>query len=99
MARPRSRTLDYLAYLAVRAAVGFMQMLPDEAARGLAHGLGRIGYWLDKRHRRVADENLRHAFPDLSESDRDRLVRGCFAHFASLVIEIARLPRKLHLGN
>jgi len=99
MARPCSRLLDYAAYLAVRLGVCFIQALSDEVARGFAGMLATIAYRVDRRHRQVADDNLRHAFPKLSDAERDRLVRATFCHFLSLVIEIARLPRKLCVGN
>lgn len=99
MARPRSRIVDWLVYLLVRGGACAVQMLTDEAAAAAGELLGFLAYHVDRRHRRVADENLRHAFPLLSVSRHDRLVRGCFAHFAALLIEIARLPRKLGVGN
>jgi len=99
MAKARSRILDYLAYLVVRLAIALMQMLTDRAVRQLAFSLAWLGYHADWRHRQVADDNLRHAFPDLDVEQRDKLVRGCFRHFALLITEIARMPRKLHVGN
>src|SRR6266568_5330668 len=99
MARPRSPLLDYLAYVVVRLGVCLIQMLPDEAACGFASLLATLAYYLDRRHRQVADDNLRHAFPHLDDAERDGLVRGTFRHFLALVVEIARLPRKLCVGN
>ncbi|MFL5340103.1 MAG: lysophospholipid acyltransferase family protein [Gemmataceae bacterium] len=99
MAMPRSRLLDFIVYVAVRAAVCLFQALTDRAAVGVGRGLGWLVYVLDRRHRRVADDNLRHAFPHLDGPRRDRLVRTVFRHFATLLIDLARLPRKLHRSN
>jgi KDO2-lipid IV(A) lauroyltransferase len=99
MARVRSGIIDFAAYLVVRLGVCVLQMLTDDAAGRLAAGLAWLAYRCDRRHRDVAADNVRHAFPDLEARSRDQLVRGCFHHFAALVIEIARLPRKLHLAN
>jgi KDO2-lipid IV(A) lauroyltransferase len=99
MAKVRSRLLDYFTYLVVRLAIAFVQMLTDRAVRQLALALAWLGYHADRRHRQVADDNLRHAFPEISAEERDTLVRGCFRHFALLITEIARMPRKLHVGN
>src|SRR2546421_653763 len=96
---PRSRLMDYLTYVVVRLGVCLIQMLPDEAAGGFAGMLATLAYHFDRRHRQVADDNLRHAFPHLDGAERDRLVRGTFRHFLALVVEIARLPRKLCVGN
>jgi KDO2-lipid IV(A) lauroyltransferase len=99
MARPRSPLLDYLAYAIVRLGVCLMQALPEATARGFAGLLAKLAYRLDRRHRQVADDNLRHAFPKLTDAQRDRVVRATFQHFLSLIVEIARLPRKLCVGN
>lgn len=86
---------DYAVYLAVRAVVCVVQAVPAGAARAVADALAWLAYHVDRRHRRVAADNLRHAFPDLAPAGVDRLVRGCYRHFARLVAEIARLPRGL----
>ena len=99
MAKARSRILDYLTYVVVRLAIALMQLLTDRAVRQLAFTLSWLCYHADRRHRHVADENLQHAFPELDAEERDTLVRGCFRHFALLITEIARMPRKLHVGN
>jgi KDO2-lipid IV(A) lauroyltransferase len=99
MAKPPRPTLDLAVYLAVRAAVCVVQALPVGWAFALAGALGWVAYRVDKRHRRVAEENLRHAFPDLSPAAIDRLVRGCYRHFCELAVEIALLPRKLRVHN
>lgn len=99
MTKIRSPIADFLVYFIVRAAVCLIQMLTDRAARGLGQCFGALAYALDKRHRAVANNNLRHAFPELDDAARDRLVRGTFRHFATLIVEIARMPRKLHLRN
>lgn len=99
MAKTRRPALDFAVYLAVRAAVGLVQALPTAAAFGFAELLALLAYRIDKRHRAVAAENLRYAFPDLDPAVVDRLVRGCYRHFATVVVEIAILPRKLRTGN
>ena len=99
MARPRSLMKDYAAYFIVRIGVALIQALTDGATRLAAEGFGWAAYRLDSRHRMVADENLRHAFPNLTEDERSQLVRESFFHFVRLIFEVARLPRKLHANN
>src|SRR6187455_1445934 len=99
MAKARRPALDYAVYLAVRAAVCAVQAVPTAWAFGFADLLAALAYRIDRRHREVAAENLRHAFPALGPAAIDRLVRGCYRHFATVVIEIALLPRKLHTAN
>jgi KDO2-lipid IV(A) lauroyltransferase len=95
----RPRWHDYSVYLAVRTAVCVIQALPPSAARALADLLAAVAYRVDRRHRQVADENLQHAFPELTPAKRDRRVRAAYRHFIGVVVEIVLLPRKLHVGN
>src|SRR6266700_5501835 len=99
MAKPRSRLLDFGVYIIVRLGACLLQALTDRAALGFGRVLGWLCYNLDGRHRRVADDNLRRAFPHLDALSRDLLVRGTFRHFAMLLVEIARVPRKMHRSN
>lgn len=99
MSKPRRPAADFAVYLAVRAAVCVIQALPTAWAFAAADLLGRAAYRVDARHRRVAADNLRAAFPDLPEAGVDRLVRGCFRHFATVAVEMVLLPRKLKTAN
>lgn len=99
MAKKRSPILDYLIYLAVRLGVCFVQALPPGAVRLLANTAAWLVYRIDRRHRGVAADNIRHAFPDLSEPAIDRMVRATFRHFVTMALEIVRLPRKMVLNN
>lgn len=97
MAKQRSLLGDYLVYLAVRLLVCFLQALSPSAARGLAGGLAWLAYHLDRRHRLVAFDNLRQAFPGrYSEAELDWLVRAVYRHFGTVLVEIIHLPRKMH---
>lgn len=99
MAFERSRIRHYLIYLAVRSSIALLQAMTDSSARLFGDGFGWLAYQIDRRHRRVADENLQFAFPHLGPDERDRIIRRCFRHFTQLIIEIARLVRKLHVQN
>ena len=91
---------DYAVYLVVRVVVCVIQTLSLPAAVRLADGLAWLLYHVDRRHRLVADDNLRHAFPgDIDDAERDRLVRAVYRHFCTLLIEIVHLPRQLHPTN
>lgn len=97
--KARNRAADYAVYLAVRLFVCALQMMSPRLAYALADALGWLGYTLVKSRRRVALENVQAAFPDLGPEAADRIVRGMFSHFATSLIELALLPRKLHLTN
>jgi KDO2-lipid IV(A) lauroyltransferase len=96
MSKPRSAVADYAVYVAVRFVLCVVQMLTLPAARRLAGLLAWLAYRLDRRHRLVADDNLKHAFPEMHDArERDRMVRAVYCHFCSVLVEIAHLPRLL----
>ncbi len=100
MSKKRSPWLDHLVYLLVRFLVCLIQAVSLEAGRALARGLAWLAYHIDRRHRRVAMENLGQAFPGrYSEPDLHALVRAVYRHFCNLIVEIVYLPRKLHTHN
>jgi KDO2-lipid IV(A) lauroyltransferase len=99
MATERSAGVDYAVYLFVRVVVCVIQALPLGVAEALAGGIAWATYHLNRRHRAVAVENLRHAFPDLSDDAIDRRVWAVYQHFCLLLMEIIHLPRKLHPNN
>ena len=83
----------------VRFTVCLLQAMPASLANGSAELLAKVAYRFDKRHRRVAAENLGFAFPEKSPAEIDALVRGCYRHCGLLLIEIVLLPRKLQVEN
>jgi len=100
MSRPRSRIADYAVYVAVRFFVCVLQMLSLPAACRVADALAWLIFRLDRRHRQVALDNLRHAFPDqFTAVQGTELVRQVYAHFCRLLIEIIHMPRRLHTHN
>ena len=99
MARQRSRTIDYLVYLLVRSLVCVIQALPWRWSLSLAEGMAWLAHRVDRRHRQVASENLRYAFPELSQPKIDHLVKKVYRHFCKMVFEMVMLPRKYRHSN
>ena len=99
MAKSRSRVADYAVYLLVRALVCTIQILSWQSALALARAFAWLLYQVDRRHRDVAADNLRHAFPGLDEAALDRLVRASYRHLTTMLVEMIRLPRVLHPGK
>src|SRR5262245_17233154 len=93
MTKPRSLLLDYLVYLAVRIGVCVLQMLSLQTSLRLAELLAWLAYRLDRRHRTVADDNLRHALPHLPDGERDRVVQAVYRHFLGVLLTMLHLPR------
>src|SRR5947209_6249552 len=100
VAKERSPIADYAVYLVVRFTVCILQMLSWQSAKHVAHFLAWIVYQVDARHRRVALDNLRHAFPSrYTDTELNQMVRAVFRHFCTVVIEMVLMPRKLHIKN
>ncbi len=98
--KPKSAVADYLIYLVVRLLVCILQALSFSAACGFARFLAWLVYHIDKRHRLVAQENLAKAFPGkYSDAEIDRVVRGVYRHFCTVLVEIVQMPRRLHVHN
>jgi KDO2-lipid IV(A) lauroyltransferase len=100
MAKERRPAVDYAVYLVVRLVVCVLQALSPAAARAAARGLAWLAFHVDKRHREVARDNLRHAFPGrYAGAELDCLVRAVYRHFCTVLVEIVQVPRKLHTNN
>jgi Kdo2-lipid IVA lauroyltransferase/acyltransferase len=99
-AKQRSKSADYLVYLCARVVVCVLQALSFSVACRLADFMAWILFHLDRRHRLVALENLRYAFPgEYSEAELLVLVRKTYRHFCVMLMEILFLPRLVHNGN
>jgi KDO2-lipid IV(A) lauroyltransferase len=101
MAKPRKPLVDFAVYAAIRAVVCVLQAVPLRAALGFGRVLALVAYRVDRRHREVARDNLRHAFPQrcADPAECDRLVRACYTHFCTMVIELAVISRRMHVHN
>jgi KDO2-lipid IV(A) lauroyltransferase len=98
MKKPRKPALDFAVYLGVRLIVGIAQALSTEQSYALARLIGGVLYRFDRRHRTVGLENLQHAFGDrYNSAQRDAIIRGVYRHFATMLMEILQIPRKMHL--
>ena len=83
-----------LQYAYVRTLVAVMQALPWCVARSIAHAMAWGSWLLDRRDRKQeAAENLRLAFPDMSEQDARRTVRRVYYHLADSVLDWLKLAK------
>jgi Kdo2-lipid IVA lauroyltransferase/acyltransferase len=87
---------DYAVYLLVRVVVCIVQTLSWPQALKLAHAFAWLIYRIDRRHRLVAADNVRHAFVHLDGEGIDRLVGASYLHLTTMLIEMIRLPRVLN---
>jgi len=96
---PRYRIVDYLVYLAVRIVICIVQALSiDTCVRGSSL-LARLVCNVLGVRQGVIDENLRHAFPDMTATERRQVACGMWEHLFLLVVEVAHSARKVHDTN
>ena len=95
----RKRIGDFLVYLVVRVLICVVQAMRIETGQMLARWLAWLFCHLLRIRAAVIDDNLAHAFPELSQADRQRLARRMWEHLFLLVLEVAHTPRKIHQTN
>jgi KDO2-lipid IV(A) lauroyltransferase len=70
------------------AVTAVVRRLPRRLVLALGRGLGRLWGSLDRRHLRIAADNLHQAFPDWDEDRVQRTARGVYAHFGTILFDI-----------
>jgi KDO2-lipid IV(A) lauroyltransferase len=84
----RRERRQWLEDRAAAVAEKVVPRLPRSVALALGNVVGRLIGALDRRHVAVAEENLRHAFPDWAPERRLRTARGVYAHFGRMILDI-----------
>jgi len=87
----RAGLVGALGYWAARGLVLAARLLPGSLMRALGLLVGRLGYLLDGRHRRIALQSVGRCFPERSAAEHRRIVAGCYRHLALSAMEFARL--------
>jgi len=84
---------DWLEFAAVWLILKGLDILPRALARTLAVGTTRVVYSLLSKLRKTAQINLRIAFPDWSEGQRNALIQKMLRNMGWMAAEFARFPR------
>lgn len=90
---------QYAAYVAVRLFIALVQALPMEMCHPVTRGLAFLCNDIIGVRRKVVRDNLRQAFPNLSDAQRHQLSRGMWQHLFLFIVELAHAPRKIHDTN
>ena len=80
------------ATVVVRFLVCIIQAMRIETGHRLARALAWLAADVLKIRGRVVDDNLLHAFPELSAADRQTLARQMWEHLLVMVLEICPRP-------
>jgi KDO2-lipid IV(A) lauroyltransferase len=86
---------DWLEYAAVWFLLKGIGMLPRPVARGIAAKVAGILYALSPKLRKTAETNLRIAFPEWTEAQRDAVIRKMVRNLGWMAAEFARIPKYL----
>jgi KDO2-lipid IV(A) lauroyltransferase len=71
----------------VRWLIGW---LPEAFGRGLGTAIGLAFYAIDRRHRRLAVDQLRAAFPVRPQAECQAIARATFVHFGRSLVALLR---------
>lgn len=92
------KRLDQILYHVISALFRALGGLPQGMRRTLAIILGRLTFAFDRKHRRIALQNLQRAFgQEKSEAERFAIARRVFENLFHMIFELAwshRLPLK-----
>jgi len=83
----------------VRVSVCLVQALRIETGQRIARALAWLFCDVLRIRGAVVDDNLAHAFPEMSAGERAALARRMWEHLFLLVLEVAHTPRKIHHTN
>jgi Kdo2-lipid IVA lauroyltransferase/acyltransferase len=82
-----------LEYAAAWPFIKILGILPPSLARGVGIGLAWFVYLLHARLRQVGMRNLALAFPEKTEAERARILRGEFASLGRQLAEVCHFPK------
>jgi KDO2-lipid IV(A) lauroyltransferase len=91
--RAPSPVRDRFEYLALRAIVGFLAMLPLTLALRVGEAVTWMVWLVALPLRRVGMMNLTIAFPNKPQAERARILRASMLNLGRMAAELAHLPR------
>jgi len=80
--------MQAVADTAVRLLLFCFRLVPVRIAGGCGAGVGRLFYYVDRRHRMIAQRNLARVYPDKPRRERLRLARESFAELGRTLFEL-----------
>jgi KDO2-lipid IV(A) lauroyltransferase len=83
---------EWFEYSAAWVALKTLGWMPRPLARATGVGLVRIAFWFRPPLRRAAIFNLRLAFPDWTDAQRRRTIRGLVRHIGWMAGEFSQFP-------
>jgi len=83
-----------LEYFALRGIIGFVRLFPLDTAVKLSAKGWRLLAPYGRRHKRAHD-NIKRAFPDMAQSERDRIIMAMWENLGRVMAETMQMDRIL----
>ena len=86
-----------LTYLLLRILIFPFYLLPYSVCLALGRFLGKIAFKLDKKHVKIARENIAAAFPEKTDTEKEEILKNHFRHLGEFMADflfIARVDKK-----
>lgn len=80
-------------YIFLVTAGFILRRLPYRSASGVGSCFGKILYFFDRKHRKIAYENLRPSFPEKTESDLKNIIKKLYDNMGRGFTEFLYLPK------
>lgn len=90
------RWKDWIIYLFAASVIKTLGWIPRRLSLRLTTTVAELVYHLDGYHRRIMWDNLRLAFPQWTDAERNRVARESFRNLGRLLTDVCRLPRLRH---
>ena len=88
----KETVFENLVYRAMKALFDVIALVPPETGEKIALFFSKIWFVVDKRHRKVAIDNLTHAFGDqMTASEIKRIARKTFFYATNMIFETPRV--------
>jgi KDO2-lipid IV(A) lauroyltransferase len=85
---------DYILFVTAKLLSWFFRALPMEFALYLAKLIGAIGYYIDRKHRRIVYTNIKVAFGQTKQLEQiNEIVKKTFQNFCQHIVEVLCLPK------
>jgi len=91
--RALAKMREWLEFASAWFVLKVVGALPRPVARGLAAFVVALLFWLRPKLRKTAEFNLRLAFPEGTDTQRQALVRKMVRNLGRMAAEFARLPQ------
>ena len=82
----------WIEFIPAWVVLKFLGAIPRSLARGLGDVLAHVSYVFWPRLRKIGMFNLRLAFPDWSDAQRRRVLRGSFRNLGRMLADFAHFP-------